>query len=152
MSKFTHSHSYPACTFLGPSRKRGPPKGYIDAIEARLHQTEALLGIMIGSNDERARSLLEDLAKVVIYFLTLRERLYIPYFPQDPLAKEIINRVDNSPYGVRGRSRDLDVHQETGGGNKTRGHRQSRSTSPHDESGQLNLKIEDQALDLHSTQ
>ncbi|KAJ6591310.1 hypothetical protein DFH09DRAFT_825847, partial [Mycena vulgaris] len=31
------------CTFLGPSRKRGPPKGYIDAIEARLHQTEALV-------------------------------------------------------------------------------------------------------------
>lgn len=30
------------CTFSGPSRKRGPPKGYIDAIEARLHQTEAL--------------------------------------------------------------------------------------------------------------
>jgi len=120
------------CTFLGPSRKRGPPKGYIDAIEARLHQTEALLGIMIGSNDERARSLLEDLAK-------------------DSLAKEIINRVDNSPYGVRGRRRDLDVQQETGGGSKTRGHRQSRSTSPHDENGQPALKTEDRVLDLHST-
>lgn len=35
------------CTFLGPSRKRGPPKGYIDAIESRLHQTEALVGIML---------------------------------------------------------------------------------------------------------
>lgn len=56
---------FPACTFLGPSRKRGPPKGYIDAIEARLHQTEALIGIMIGSNDERAQGLLEDLKKVI---------------------------------------------------------------------------------------
>ncbi|KAJ7443937.1 hypothetical protein B0H11DRAFT_2203855, partial [Mycena galericulata] len=37
------------CTFLGPSRKRGPPKGYIDAIEARLHQTEALVGIMLAA-------------------------------------------------------------------------------------------------------
>ncbi|KAF9012001.1 fungal-specific transcription factor domain-containing protein [Cyathus striatus] len=75
------------CTFLGPSRKRGPPKGYIDAIEARLHQTEALLGIMLASNDQRAKSLLHDIAK-------------------DPLAKEIIARVDSSPYGVKGRKKD----------------------------------------------
>lgn len=53
-----------ACTFLGPSRKRGPPKGYIDAIEARLHQTEALVGIMLATKDPRARSLLDDIAKV----------------------------------------------------------------------------------------
>jgi len=53
-----------ACTFLGPSRNRGPPKGYIDAIEARIHQAEALLGLMIGSNDQRVRTSLEDLAKV----------------------------------------------------------------------------------------
>ncbi|KAG6884482.1 hypothetical protein C0993_010666, partial [Termitomyces sp. T159_Od127] len=78
-----------ACTFLGPSRKRGPPKGYIDAIEARLHQTEALLGIIISTNDVRAQSLLRDIGK-------------------DPFAKEIINRVDNSPYGVKGRKRDGD--------------------------------------------
>ncbi|KAF7762266.1 transcriptional regulator family: Fungal Specific TF [Agaricus bisporus var. burnettii] len=72
------------CTFLGPSRKRGPPKGYIDAIEARLHQTEALVGIMLASKDHRAQSLLRDIA-------------------QDTLAKEIIIRVDSSPYGVKGR-------------------------------------------------
>ncbi|KZT22933.1 hypothetical protein NEOLEDRAFT_1070364 [Neolentinus lepideus HHB14362 ss-1] len=77
------------CTFLGPSRKRGPPKGYIDAIEARLHQTEALVGILLGSADARARSLLDDLAS-------------------DTLAKEIINRVDNSPYGTKGRRRGAD--------------------------------------------
>jgi hypothetical protein len=53
-----------ACTFLGPSRKRGPPKGYIDAIEARLHQTEALLGIMLATKDGRAKSLLDDIAQV----------------------------------------------------------------------------------------
>jgi hypothetical protein len=74
------------CTFLGPSRKRGPPKGYIDAIEARLHQTEALVGIILAVNDSRARGLLDDLS-------------------QDPLACEIIKRVDNSPYGVKGRAR-----------------------------------------------
>ncbi|TRM66968.1 fungal-specific transcription factor domain-containing protein [Schizophyllum amplum] len=94
-----------ACTFLGPSRKRGPPKGYIDAIEARLHQTEALIGIMLYSaevrmdrehgvvdretsenKDERAASILRDMA-------------------QDPLAREILYRVDNSTYGVQGRNR-----------------------------------------------
>ncbi|KAI0037058.1 fungal-specific transcription factor domain-containing protein, partial [Vararia minispora EC-137] len=74
------------CTFLGPSRKRGPPKGYIDAIEARLHQTEALIGILLAADDVRAKSLLDDLR-------------------EDPLAHDIIQRVDNSPYGPAGRSR-----------------------------------------------
>jgi len=74
-SKFTQPF-FAACTFLGPSRKRGPPKGYIDAIEARLHQTEALLGIMIGSNDERARTLLEDIAKVYIIISKYDKGIY----------------------------------------------------------------------------
>ncbi|KAF8452405.1 fungal-specific transcription factor domain-containing protein [Boletus edulis BED1] len=66
------------CTFLGPSRKRGPPKGYIDAIEARLHQTEALLGVLLAVEAERANE-------------------------STPGAPEILNRVDSSPYGVKGR-------------------------------------------------
>jgi hypothetical protein len=57
------------CTFLGPSRKRGPPKGYIDAIEARLHQTEALVGILLAVNDSRASSLLDDLSQVMYNLL-----------------------------------------------------------------------------------
>lgn len=44
------------------------------------------------------------------------------------------------------------MHQETGGGSKPRGPRQSRSVSPQDEDGHLTLKTEDQPLDLHSTQ
>lgn len=72
------------CTFLGPSRKRGPPKGYIDAIEARLHQTEALIGVMLAYNDDRVKSIFEDLS-------------------QDSFARKIIKRVNNSPYGVKGR-------------------------------------------------
>jgi len=39
-------------------------KGYIDAIEARLRSSEALLNVLITSKDERARSLIEELAKV----------------------------------------------------------------------------------------
>ncbi|KAJ7628726.1 fungal-specific transcription factor domain-containing protein [Roridomyces roridus] len=74
------------CTFLGPSRKRGPPKGYIDAIEARLHQTEALVGILLSAarGDARARSVLHDLG-------------------EDPLARAIITRIDHSAYGPAGR-------------------------------------------------
>ncbi|KAF8585649.1 hypothetical protein K439DRAFT_1409792 [Ramaria rubella] len=75
------------CTFLGPSRKRGPPKGYIDAIESRLHQMEALLGTLISSNDIRARSLIDDLTG-------------------DPLARDILSRVDESPFGTRGKIGD----------------------------------------------
>ncbi|KAF8178184.1 fungal-specific transcription factor domain-containing protein [Mycena galopus ATCC 62051] len=126
------------CTSLGPSRKRGPPKGYIDAIEARLHQTEALVGILLAAaggassssvasnassrsakyaideededqdgeadaasplernrgnaneraereNDERAHTLLADLA-------------------EDPLARTILARIDQSAYGPAGRA------------------------------------------------
>ncbi|KAF7330022.1 Zn(2)-C6 fungal-type domain-containing protein [Mycena kentingensis (nom. inval.)] len=92
------------CTFLGPSRKRGPPKGYIDAIEARLHQTEALVGILLAAGgvkiigasdddvedgrgrnvDERAAGLMADLAT-------------------DPVAKAILVRIDLSTYGPAGR-------------------------------------------------
>ncbi|EJD05321.1 uncharacterized protein FOMMEDRAFT_131881 [Fomitiporia mediterranea MF3/22] len=91
------------CTFLGPSRKRGPPKGYIDAIESRLHQTEALVGIIlalanpersvlendVSVPDERARSLLEDLRN------------------NDPLAREIVDRVDRGAYGTKGRKAQI---------------------------------------------
>ena len=101
-----------ACTFLGPSRKRGPPKGYIDAIEARLHQTEALLGIILATRDPRAQNLIRDIAK-------------------DPLAKEIIDRVDQSAYGVQGRK----WNDAKGGAVKTRHHasessRKTNSSKP----------------------
>ncbi|KAJ6527608.1 hypothetical protein DFH09DRAFT_1414205, partial [Mycena vulgaris] len=52
------------CTFLGPSRKRGPPKGCIDA---RLHQTEALVAILLaaaGRGEGRAGGVLRDLGEV----------------------------------------------------------------------------------------
>jgi hypothetical protein len=52
------------CTSLGPSRKRGPPKGYIDAMEARLHQAEAIIGAFMMSGDARAKGVLADIAQV----------------------------------------------------------------------------------------
>ncbi|KAI3622119.1 hypothetical protein WG66_015820 [Moniliophthora roreri] len=73
-----------ACTFLGPSYKRGPPKGYIRAIEQRWHQVESLLGVILQCPDPRVRSVVSDLR-------------------QDELAREILQRVDTGPYGPSGR-------------------------------------------------
>ncbi|KAI0371529.1 hypothetical protein BV20DRAFT_181132 [Pilatotrama ljubarskyi] len=76
---------YAACTYTDPSHKRGPPKGYIVALERRLHQVEALLGTIIGSDDPRARSLIQDLSN-------------------DKLASYIINKVHIGPFGPAGRT------------------------------------------------
>ncbi|KAF8346943.1 fungal-specific transcription factor domain-containing protein [Amanita rubescens] len=72
------------CTFLGPSYKRGPPKGYIHAIEQRWHQVESLLGAILQCPDPRVQRLVSELR-------------------QDDLARDIINRVDMGPYGPSGR-------------------------------------------------
>ncbi|KAI0638577.1 hypothetical protein C8Q77DRAFT_441214 [Trametes polyzona] len=74
------------CTFTDPTHKRGPPKGYILALERRLHQVEALLGTIISSDDPRARSLVSDLSR-------------------DRLASHIINKVHLGPFGPAGRAR-----------------------------------------------
>ena len=65
MSFFVHIfHSHisviAACTFLGQSRKHKPCK---DSIEARLHQTEVLVGIMLASCDPRTKSSLRDIVR-----------------------------------------------------------------------------------------
>jgi len=64
-----------ACLSAGPSYKRGPPKGYINAIEQRMQQFEALIGVILQTSDPRALGLISDLK-------------------QDELARSILNRVD----------------------------------------------------------
>ncbi|KAG2130112.1 fungal-specific transcription factor domain-containing protein [Suillus cothurnatus] len=90
-----------ACTFLGPSRKRGPPKGYIDAIEARLHQTEALLGVLLAVEAEHGERYGEADKPPPGSAAGLEDVLHT--LRQDALAREILNRVDSSSYGVKGR-------------------------------------------------
>ncbi|KAF8167342.1 fungal-specific transcription factor domain-containing protein [Crassisporium funariophilum] len=72
------------CTYLGPSYKRGPPKGYIHAIEQRWHQVESLLGAILQCPDSRVQGIVHELR-------------------QDDLAREILGRVDTGPYGPSGR-------------------------------------------------
>jgi hypothetical protein len=57
---------------------------YLSALESRLHEAEALLGVIISSNDMRAKTLVFDLAK-------------------DSLANTIIKRVTHSVFGPIGR-------------------------------------------------
>jgi Glu-tRNA(Gln) amidotransferase subunit E-like FAD-binding protein len=73
-----------------------------------LHQTEALVGIMLAAKDSRARGLLDDLS-------------------QDPLAHEIIQRVNNSPYGVKGRAR---AAESSSASSKVRPHPAGVKTKP----------------------
>lgn len=70
------------CSSTGPSYKRGPPKGYINAIEQRMQHFEALLGAIMQTSDPRALSLIADLR-------------------QDELARAILNRVDAGRFVCR---------------------------------------------------
>lgn len=67
----------------GPSFKRGPPKGYIHAIEQRWHQVECILATIIAS--QRARDVVTELRN-------------------DPMARAILDRVDAGPYVSRAHS------------------------------------------------
>ncbi|KIJ54067.1 hypothetical protein M422DRAFT_42332 [Sphaerobolus stellatus SS14] len=84
------SDSYRKCrgcnaSGIAPVHKRGPPKGYLSALEQRLNDAEALLGALICSKDPRASTLITDLSK-------------------DSLAQSIIHRVSNSEFGPAGRA------------------------------------------------
>ena len=67
---------------LAPSFRRGPPKGYIQTLEHRLHQVESLLAAIMSSQEPRSQSIVEELS-------------------QDELAAYILESVDAGPF-VRG--------------------------------------------------
>ena len=66
---------------LDPNFKRGPPKGYIQAIEHRLKLVETILGSIVASGDDKAQAIVENLRK-------------------DHLASSVLDRVHNGPYGL----------------------------------------------------
>ncbi|KAI8974653.1 fungal-specific transcription factor domain-containing protein [Pilobolus umbonatus] len=49
------------CTFNDLTKKRGPPKGYIEAIENRLYKLESFLGDLAKTGDTRSKQLMMEL-------------------------------------------------------------------------------------------
>ncbi|KAK9718731.1 hypothetical protein K7432_005276 [Basidiobolus ranarum] len=54
------------CTYLDVTKKRGPPKGYIEAIENRLHRMEHLLGGLAQSDPRVAENIMAELRKIEV--------------------------------------------------------------------------------------
>ncbi|KAI8977276.1 fungal-specific transcription factor domain-containing protein [Mycotypha africana] len=50
-----------ACLYKETTKKRGPPKGYIEAVEGRLHRLEALLNSIIQEDDPHSQAILNEL-------------------------------------------------------------------------------------------
>jgi len=73
------------CTYFDLARKRGPPKGYMSALEQRLNNAEALLGAIICSTDARATSLVSDISS-------------------DALASSTISRIREGEFGLADRA------------------------------------------------
>ncbi|RDX48083.1 hypothetical protein OH76DRAFT_1472701 [Lentinus brumalis] len=82
----TCATSSSVCTYTAPSFRRGPPKGYIQAMEHRLHQVESVLAGIMSSADPRAQSIVDELR-------------------QDELAAYILDSVDAGPFGKIGREK-----------------------------------------------
>ncbi|KAJ1953386.1 hypothetical protein IWQ62_006004, partial [Dispira parvispora] len=53
-----------SCTFKDTAKKRGPPKGYIDAIETKLFKLESLLTELLGSEGRSQDMVLEELRQL----------------------------------------------------------------------------------------
>jgi len=78
-------HTY---LWTDPSRKRGPPKGYLHTVERRLHETQAVLGIILSVHDPRAVYLVSELCR-------------------EAYASHVLARVSQSAFGPAGRKLDL---------------------------------------------
>ncbi|KZT40503.1 hypothetical protein SISSUDRAFT_1060273 [Sistotremastrum suecicum HHB10207 ss-3] len=92
------------CVFSAPNRRRGPHKGHVRAVETRLHEAEAIMGILQSLPHAQIRTVLEGLH-------------------QDPLAGRVLERVAHGAYGPLGRDQyhpnsELgNLDQEVGGSN-----------------------------------
>lgn len=84
------------CTYKESTRKRGPPKGYIEAIEGRLHRLETLLGSIIQEDDPRSQAILAE-------FNSPLETAYGELVRPRPMRKEPLSGYDgdtiNQEYG-----------------------------------------------------
>lgn len=77
----------------GPNFKRGPPKGYIHAIEQRWQQVECILGALMTA--PRAQNVVAELRG-------------------DPFARAVLDRVDAGPYASTPPSLTSDLTSDCG--------------------------------------
>ncbi|KAK6991693.1 hypothetical protein R3P38DRAFT_3183082 [Favolaschia claudopus] len=155
------------CTSRDPSRKRGPPKGYVHAIEARLHQTEALVGILLaaagvsyasdsslrvdGGYTRKANYTIGEEAKrgdnSYEREVDLNAQTVLTDLAEDPLARAILTRIDVSAYGPAGRIlHNSKTNSKTGANNDERG-----SLSPSAAAAPGNTKTASDGMDVHRT-
>ncbi|KAG1404111.1 hypothetical protein G6F58_010245 [Rhizopus delemar] len=91
------------CTYKESTRKRGPPKGYIEAIEGRLHRLEALLGSIIQEDDPRSQAILAEInapietayGELVRPRPTVEQEEFQPREITNPVSKDEENANDN---------------------------------------------------------
>ncbi|CAG8688743.1 22108_t:CDS:2 [Gigaspora rosea] len=95
------------CTYNDTTKKRGPPKGYIEAIESRLYKMESLMGELAHSNDPRAEAILAELMKDDLHplhkarkvnYATWRNRITTPF--NDTLETRSIGPLTDSSTNV----------------------------------------------------
>jgi len=84
-----------ACTSETPTRRRGPPQGYSNLVENRVHGLEAIVGVLLSSPNPAMRNALG----------TLKE---------DPFASNFLSQVANGPYGPRALAKSNNQHRANG--------------------------------------
>ncbi|OBZ89050.1 Nitrogen assimilation transcription factor nit-4 [Choanephora cucurbitarum] len=78
------------CHYKESTKKRGPPKGYIEAIEGRLHRLEALLGSIVQEDDPRSQAIIDELNAPL-------ETAYGELVRPRPMRRETLSSFDSDP-------------------------------------------------------
>ncbi|KAI8371014.1 fungal-specific transcription factor domain-containing protein [Blakeslea trispora] len=76
------------CHYKESTKKRGPPKGYIEAIEGRLHRLEALLGSIVQEDDPRSQAIIDELNAPL-------ETAYGELVRPRPMRRETLSSLDS---------------------------------------------------------
>ncbi|KAF9965067.1 hypothetical protein BGZ70_005467 [Mortierella alpina] len=83
------------CTFNDSAKKRGPPKGYIEALENRLHRMENLLGGLVQTGD-RPKADLDSWKEEEDDDLDSADAAWVPHSPDTPLVPALSSHHSSS--------------------------------------------------------
>jgi len=79
------------CTSRLPSRRRGPPKGYLQLVETKMHELEAVMGVLLSIPDPGLQQVIRSLDH------------------QDELINSVFSKVTASPFGPHAIQEALNV-------------------------------------------